>query len=305
MLQNIKDMVMYDDLIMALEARRKKVYPWIIATIVALVFGILLIFISPIFFVIAMVAVLIVSLAVITPIRREYADFYKTTIVKKIFEERVQNVNYQPKGGLSEHYIKSTGFMQMGNRYHTEDLISASYKNVNFSRADVKIEDESSDGENSTTTVYFMGRWIILDFNKRFSSDIQLIQKGFSYSKKKSTIFTRKEERRHKVEFENEAFNQRFTCYCENEQDAFYIINPQLMEALMQYTAVADGYIMLGFKENQVHLAIKANKDTLEPSLLKEVTFQRDIVPVMYEVGIITSFIDILNIDRNIYKTND
>ena len=44
----------------------------------------------------------------------------------------------------------------MGDRYHSEDYISAEYKNIKFEQSDVHIEEEheSTDSEGHTTTTY-------------------------------------------------------------------------------------------------------------------------------------------------------
>jgi len=189
----------------------------------------------------------------------------------------------------------------MGNRYHSEDMISGTYKDIPFKRSDVLIQDHRSNGKSSYTVTYFRGRWITLKYNKRFHTDLQLIQSGFGYTRKKSSFFTRKEDRRHKVEFENEAFNRMFNCYCQSDQEAFYLITPSIMEGIMKYVSISDGKIMLGFKDDVCHIAIENGKDSMEPSVFSSVTYEGDVLPLKTEINAICDFVNLLNLDRDIF----
>lgn len=300
---------MNEQLLYELNRERKKVLPAFCIFYFFLVLGILFFVIVPtgprfllysiIFFVISA----LVYFAWYSPNRKKYVANYKESIVQTLFREQFDHVNYLPGKGFSKNFIKETGFMMLGNRYSSEDMVLAQYKNIPFTRCDVTIQDHRSNGKSSYTVTYFQGRWITLKCNKQFSTDVQIIQKGFSYSdrKRKSFLF-RSEDRRHKVEFENEAFNSKFECYCQTDQDAFYLITPQIMEKLMQYSLVADGKLMLGFRNNIIHLAINSNKDALEPHIWGALTYQNDILPVKKEINIITDFINLLSLDRTIFS---
>ncbi|MCQ2422023.1 MAG: DUF3137 domain-containing protein [Lachnospiraceae bacterium] len=236
-----------------------------------------------------------------SPKHKAYEKHYKDSIVTATFEEAFGKISYLADEGFSKDMIRETGFMQLGNRYHSEDLITGAYNGIRFQRSDVLIQDHRSNGKSSYTVTYFQGRWITMSSNKHFNFDLQLIQAGFGYTQKKSSIFTRATDRRHKVEFENEEFNNRFTCYCQNDQEAFYLITPHIMEALMNYTALVNGKVMIGFHNNLIHLAVETGTDTLEPSLWSPLTYEKDILPVKNEVTAITSFINQLHMERNIF----
>lgn len=296
---------MNENLLADLEARRKKVFVSDLLSGILMLAGGIPLFLIPYAFPYALAVTVIGALLVFfraMPLQKSYKSYYKDTIVNSMFSEVFGKVSYLPDSGFSEGMIQSTGFMTMGNRYHSEDLISGTYKDIPWTRSDVLIQDHHQSGRNSYTVTYFRGRWVTLKYNKTFRTDLQLVQKGFGYSKKKNSIFTRFDERRHKVEFENEAFNRMFDCYCQTDEEAFYLITPQIMEAIMKYTSVSDGKIMIGFKHNICHLAIENGKNTLEPSINRKVTYQKDILPVKTEINAITDFINLLNLDRDIFQ---
>lgn len=296
-----------DALLTELEGMRKTCFPRLVISIIVLIVSACMFLVM---LPVAIVGLLVGVLMLIfwyRPVKKIYADRYKQALVNGLFNQYFDNINYEPNGGLDERFIASTGFMMMGNVYHSEDLITGSYKGVQFRRADVTIQDETtttdSDGNTRTdTTTYFQGRWIVLSHNKHFQYDLQLVQKGFGYSKTKTGFFTRKEDRRHVVEFENEAFNKNFKCYCQNDEEAFYLITPQIMEEVMEYVSAKRGKLMLGFQNDYVHVALHTNEDSLEPSIFRKVSYENDIVPIMVEVDAIRDFVDKLNMDRNIFK---
>lgn len=301
----------FNAMLSELEEMRKKVIPKFIICIGIIACGFLNFMVLPMANLGSAVIVLgfgtfitgVIMMAVwAEPARKEYATVYKRTIVTKVMSEKIDKLSYEPRMGFPKEFISGTGFMVMGNRYKTEDLITGSYKDVNFRRADVVIEDHRSNGKNSYTVTYFKGRWMVFNFNKNFSKELQIIQRGFGYTNKKKSIFTAAANRRHKVEFENEQFNNMYECLCQDEQEAFYLITPHIQEALMNFNRVIDGKLMLGFRGNVVNVAIENGKDMLEPSLFKTVSYENDVLPILQERNVIQNFVDIINIDRNIFK---
>lgn len=139
----------------------------------------------------------------------EYRNYYKTHYVFDMVRQVIPDAVYQPEYGFPRQQIAQTGLMMMGNIYKSEDYIRGTYNNVAFERSDVLIQDESSDSDgHSSTTTYLRGRWMIFESNKNFEADLQIIQQGFGYAKKRTGIFTKKTERRHAFKTEDEQFKR-------------------------------------------------------------------------------------------------
>ena len=232
----------------------------------------------------------------------EYRNYYKTHYIYDMVREAIPDAVYQPEYGFPRQQIAQTGLMMMGNIYKSEDYIRGTYNNVSFERSDVLIQDESSDSDgHSHTTTYLRGRWMIFESNKNFEADLQIIQQGFAYAKKRTGIFTKKTERRHAFKTEDEQFNKMFKCLCQNEVEAFYLLTPGLMQGLMQLVSMSDGKVMIGFVDNQLHVAINSHKDYLEPPIYHSPDSD-DIMKVKNEINAVTSFVRGLNLDRKIFK---
>lgn len=267
------------------------------------------------------IAAIIVTIK-IKPMYLEYKKLFKNTIVLEALKEKFTEVDYRPNSGMKYQVISGTHMIDMGDKYHSEDFVSAKYKDIKFEQADVHIEEEytyktkNSEGETVLETGYttiFDGRWMVFDFNKKFKSDVQIFQMRYLGEEKKSHINKRKEknrkknvERRHKndeykkVSMESESFNDKFDVYSKDEHEAFYIITPSLMNKIEDLADKNIGILNLCFINNRLHVAIDECTNSFEPNLF--INTQKLIDKTAKEIEIITQFVDELNLDRNLFK---
>jgi len=292
-----------NDQLQTLESLRKKVTATFKWALVLILGGLPLVFIGLglVYFVLFLVGVVFL---VFVRSKREadYKEYFKDSFVRSMLQSRIPGSEYEPKNGFPKEFIRGTGLMLMGSIYNSEDYIKGTYNGVAFERADVVIEDESTDSDgNTTTTTYLRGRWMVFESNKDFNADLQVVQKGFGYANKRKSIFVKKVDRRHEFQTEDEEFNKQFQCLCQNESEAFYLLTPGVMQGLMKLAAEADGKIMVGFVDNRLHVVVKSGKDSLEPPLFRAFS-EKDFEDVMREFNAITSFVETVNLDRKIFK---
>lgn len=200
-----------------------------------------------------------------------------------------------------------TGMMNMGDRYTSEDYISATYKDVGFIQADVHIQSEETDVDShgNRTKYYvtiFKGRWMIFEFNKKFKADVQISQKGFSNSRVGS-LFSKKEERFKKVKLESETFNKKFNVFAQDEHDAFYIITPSLMTRLEKLVSEVKGKFLFCFVDNLLHIGLDNRKDSFEPpSVFRKFDEKEIISNVLRDIKPIITLIEELNLDNDLFR---
>ena len=60
--------------------------------------------------------------------QRAYKKFYKENVVRQVLEEYLDDVHFAPNMGIDQQLIRDTEMRTMGNRYHSNDYIKASYK---------------------------------------------------------------------------------------------------------------------------------------------------------------------------------
>lgn len=286
-----------------LEKYRKAVLPMYIIAIALIVATFLLFFANPIIGMVCMVGAILVFIFGVNSRQKEYARIYKLLMVEKPFQEAFEQCRYLPEQGLSETEVANTRLMNMGDDYHSEDYVTGYYNGVRFERADVKITETHRDSKgNSHTVTLFQGRWMIFEFNKNFRSDIQLIQSGFSGYSTHSGIFTSRATRRERVEFEDESFNRNFRCYAQDQHEAFYVLTPHFMTSIQRIASLMDGRIQFGFINNRLHVIVATGKDSLEPSVFRQVSYQKDTMAIKQEINAITTIVNQLSLDESIYK---
>ena len=253
---------------------------------------------------IGMLIGIIITLIISSKVSNKFIKAFKETFVLKSLNSVFTDLNYEPEKGINESVIRNTQMMYMGDRYSSNDYISAKYKNVGIKQADVHIEEEhrttDSDGRTRTTWVtIFRGRWMIFDFNKNFKANIQVSQKGFGNSRINNWGNKLKYK---KVMLEDQLFNDQFRTYAQNEHEAFYILTPSLMEKIKSLAKTINGKILLCFVDNRLHVGIQNNKDSFEHSIFKKINENKVIEEISKDIKLITSFVDELDLENDLFR---
>lgn len=244
-----------------------------------------------------MIVLLIFGIYLYSKEKKEFSLIVKDVIIRGLFEEEFTNVSYQPSKGLSEDFIKHTGLYPMGNRFYSDDQLSANYKNVGFLQSDVLIQNVTSNGKTTTTTTYFKGRWIVCDFIKDFDGYHQIRSNSFFKNKKPFKLFG---DVLSEFEFEDQRFNEKFTTYTNDQREAYYLINPGYMERIENLTNYINEQVVYGFHENKLHVAIYNNEDAFE---IKGNKIDEDFVfRIENDIKLIKLIIDELDLELDIFK---
>lgn len=240
---------------------------------------------------------LIIGIYLYNKEKNEFTAVVKETIIKGLFKESFSNVVYQPDKGFDEDFIKNTGLYSLGNRYSSNDLLSATYKGVGFMQADLLLQQVTRNGKTTTTTTLFHGRWFICDFIKDFTGYHQIRSNGFFKNKKPFNFFGDKLKH---FEFEDQQFNDRFTTYTTNKQEAYYLINPGYMQRITDFVDYVNCEVVLGLIDNKLHVAIFNNEDAFE---LKGKNISQDFVSSLEnDIKLIKLIIDELDLQLDIFK---
>ena len=231
---------------------------------------------------------------------RVLKEIYKEMVVGKAYKEAFSGAMYNATTGYTRDFVKETELVNLGNIYHSDDFVSANYKDVHFTRADVSIKNKSG-GKNSSVVTYFEGRWLIIESNKNFKGDVQVISKGF-FDAKKKTSSIHGVSRRHKVLFENEAFNEAYESYCQDDVEAFYLITPHMMENINRLKEVYQVPIMVAFIDQKVHVLVDTRKNATELNIFKKVDYDTVVTSIETEIKAVKETIEILRLDRDIFN---
>lgn len=237
-------------------------------------------------------------------LNEEFREEYKKTFILSSLNDIFDNLKYFPDSGLSESVIENTNMMKMGNRYYSNDYFEGEYKGVEFCQSDVCIEKEKtyvdSDGQIHTSCVtLFKGKWMIFDFNKNFTTNIQIVHKDFKNSKVSNWLESDKYK---KIEMEDIKFNKEFKVYAQDEHNAFYILTPILMEKIKHLGDTVFGEFILCFIDNKLHIGLNNGYDSFEHSIYSKIDEEKEKNKISKDIKIITDFVDELNLDNKIFK---
>ena len=100
---------------------------------------------------------------------------FKSIHVKKIIEQEISNVFYDPKKGFEKETVYESKILKKEDRYYSEDYISGQIKGKRFESADVKLQDVRSNGKSTTVVTVFQGRFFMIDFDKKFESNVYIM----------------------------------------------------------------------------------------------------------------------------------
>lgn len=229
--------------------------------------------------------------------KRKLDALYKDKIVRNIILNEcdfLTDVSFNPKSGISREESRALDFIY-GSSYRSNDLIEAKHNGIQFRSADVTIYDISSDSDGNThETIYFLGRWIVFDFNKNFHSEMRIVSKRFNSGRK---------SRRHEeyISMENENFNSSFLVVAQNRTDVFYVITPSLMDKIIRLQNEIGYPIALSFYNRKLHVAVYSGKDSMEPRLFRKTDIETEKEEILSELRIITKFVDMLYLEEGLF----
>ena len=248
----------------------------------------------------------VVGIVVLFATRKEaeaWHSAYKSYFVEKNMAQIFTNLRYDHKAGMSKDFLRSSGMVSTGDRYHSEDLAMANYKGVNFVQADAHIETEHRDSDGNTTYVtIFRGRFMVFEFPKKFNFKLELIGRRFGSAARVPGKNSENGRKMEKMSTESVDFNKTFKIYSEDGFETFYILDPAFMEKIMKISGVYEDKVLLGFIDNTLFIGVNNGKDSFEPpKSSKPLDEKVEAEKVSKEIRIITDFVDQLNLDKKLF----
>lgn len=268
-----------------------------------------LILIFPILFA-CLFQILIISLIVLlatykdTAILAEYhiayKRAYKSYFIHRQLAKLFTNLHYDHDQGLNPNLLRATKLIYTGDKYRSNDLVVARYKNTNFAGADVHIEErrERRDKDGHVETYYvtiFKGRYLIFEFPKKFEFKMTVSFNGHGsgyHNPKTNRGFQR-------IETESSEFNKRFLVYAEDGFEAFYILNPDFIHKLEQLGEKYQNALSLYFSDNKMYVGLNDGGDAFEPPNPKEPLNEKsETKKAISDMKLITELVDNLKLSK-------
>lgn len=228
-----------------------------------------------------------ITYALTTKVRREYKEAFLELFVKKEFEQHFENVAVNSTG-FDKDVIFNEGLILTGNRYYSNDCITGEYKGMSFSKADVLIQQVTSNGKTSTTTTYFNGQVINVDGLNKMVQRVY-VENNALKTPSRSGFFSKSEFE--KVDTESVVFNGLFDVFARDAHDAFYVLTPHVMERFISFPRKTGFGVSLN--DHSAQLALDTGRDSLESSIFRQIK-EKDIQGVREDIEAIKITIDLL-----------
>lgn len=255
----------------------------------------------------------ILFFAVVKKKMSDYKTAFKSNIVKASLSEIFSALIYEPNQGVRVEEVENSELIQFQDEFYSNDLIEATYGKVKFKQADVIIRERihriGKDGVSTheDTKTCFTGRFFVFDFLKHPEAPVRVMGKSFNPDGFDqgivSAVKTRFTESQNQVFMESEQFNKNFNVFCADAQTAFYILTPQIVEAITMLSNQYQGKIALCFRDKKMYVAISSKKDALEANLLANRTIWKEQQLVLKDIKVITDFITLMSLENNILVT--
>jgi hypothetical protein len=278
------------------EVKRKNCANTVVIGIILAVLGFILAFmvedIQFIGFILIVIALIVIAVGYgkFNALSKEFKNKYLRELINKTFD----NAEYYPDRGIDKDRVYATNLVKRADRYHTEDLIKGDVEGVKFETCDLKLEERhvrhTKNGTQVYYVTYFLGRFFEFEFPKEFKSKIIVTESGLM------TFFSSFK----KLEMESVEFNKKFKTYAQNEHDAFYVLTPHLMEAILELEQSNPGTIALLFTGNKLNITINNNRNTFEMSLFRKVDMSI-INQLQRDLNVIKDIVLELKLNRNIF----
>ncbi len=246
---------------------------------------------------------IVISVFLTRNLATDYHRAYKAYFVESNLRATFSDLSYSHDKGISKDFLKSTGMVNTGDRFSSNDYTVGHYKNVLFTQSDVHIETEHTDSEGHTTYVtIFKGRFMVFEFPKKFNFKLELVGRKFSAYRVpgKNAETGRKMQ---KISTESNEFDRTFRIFAEDGFEAFYILDPAFMVKLMNIDEHYQGRILFGFINNCLIIGLNDGKDSFEPPRVsKPIDEAAENQKISSDIKVITDFVDQLSLARNLFK---
>ncbi len=162
------------------------------------------------------------------------------------------DLRYNASGGISYQEMEQLNLIPRGQSvfFESSDELTGILDGVPFKASNVRTGKRTS-SRSSTPEILFEGQILIFS-----SFHDQKISKGVVQVFSKKVLSKIKNDAVPlKIQTENSVFNENFAIFAENEQNAFYILTPKMLEQIIKFQESAKGQIYLTFSEKELYVS--------------------------------------------------
>lgn len=231
---------------------------------------------------------------------------FKADIVRSIAESLEPSMIYKPYQGISKSYFKSIGhYSQKIDRYSSEDQFSGTIgkTELHFSELHAEYETTSTDSDGDTSTTWhtiFQGVMFAADFHKHFQTWVMIkpdSESGlFGWIGKKMQQWDSKI-----IRIENPEFEEHFKVTTGNDQQARYILTPDMQERILKLRRSHGQNIIISFQKDHVYITAPNSNDWFETTLGTNALSKKQVTRIIQQIHHFLKIVDTLNLNTRIW----
>jgi len=213
---------------------------------------------------------------------KTYRALYKNEIISRIATHIEPSLAYSPSNGISKRKFREIGhYSGRIDRYKTEDFFQGKrdLTELYFAEIHAEYKTTSRDSKGNTRTTWhtlFKGVFFAADFHKDFNTWVKV------RPDKESGVFgwigtkMQKLSSSH-IRMENAEFEENFKVNAGNDQEARYILTPNMQERLLNLKKYYNVDVIVSFKNGSVYITMPQKNDWFESSIFKSALSEKQI----------------------------
>lgn len=261
-------------------------------------------------FIFAIIGFIIVAVFKVGPYRNNYTATFKTEAFSTFIEALYPNVYYAPDNYLPSNLFDESKLCGCYNEYEGEDYFEGKTENGrSFKFSELKVVDEDtttdSDGNTETnTTNVFTGLFFVLKVPNRVDGQIQVLpdkaestfgKMGKFFQKNVGAFFKRSTM----VYMEGHPeFEKEFVVYSKNEEEAYRILTPNLLQAIYDLRYKWQTQLSISFIGHKIYVAMPTEKDFFNPNINRSILEDKLLQELYDELALCFAVVEDLSLEH-------
>jgi len=300
------------------EARRKRILQkilmiiFLIALLIIAVVTLLAFQLMPLIAAFVLLPVVVVVFAIAyRQLTKQYMTQFKQQVITAIVNFFDSTLQYDPRGRVSEsQFLQSGLFNASPDRYRGEDRVFGvlDKTRIEFSEVHAEYQSQSIDSDGSTQTSWhtiFKGLFFVGDFNKQIKGTTVVLPDVAERLLGGVGKFLQNIQKigRHAelITLEDPAFEKYFVVYGDDQNEARYILTPNLMERIVSFRQRTGQKLRLSFRGENVYVAIPSNHDMFEARVFRTLWSKTLIKSYVEDMAMAIGVVEELNLNRRVW----
>jgi hypothetical protein len=213
------------------------------------------------------VALLIVLLVAVRA-HAEVKRWFKSMVVQRVVEALGTGLTYSRESSFDRASFTAMDlFSERTDVFRSEDEVRGTDNQVAFALHEAWAAKREKRGKHTHTIVFFRGTIVVLEFNKHFHGHTTVVPEAAHGLL--GGLFGEFDSRkgRERVSMQDAAFEQAFSVYSSDAQQAHYLLTPKMLQLILETKSTMANGVRLAFRDNMLYVAVPSTQNRFEVSL--------------------------------------